>query len=83
MNPDLTIIWAFLIAFAVAMYVVMDGFDLGIGTWYIFKLMSRPPHPAEPEPAEAPIRTAGITPAASVDNGGADPRPDRSEGAEG
>ncbi|MFC7498678.1 cytochrome d ubiquinol oxidase subunit II [Enterovirga sp. GCM10030262] len=31
MNPDLTIIWAFLIAFAVAMYVVMDGFDLGIG----------------------------------------------------
>ncbi len=28
---DLTIIWAMIIAFAVAMYVVMDGFDLGIG----------------------------------------------------
>ncbi len=28
---DLTIIWAFIIAFAVFMYVVMDGFDLGIG----------------------------------------------------
>jgi cytochrome d ubiquinol oxidase subunit II len=28
---DLTIIWAFIIAFAVAAYVVMDGFDLGIG----------------------------------------------------
>jgi cytochrome d ubiquinol oxidase subunit II len=28
---DLTIIWAGIIAFAVAMYVVMDGFDLGIG----------------------------------------------------
>jgi cytochrome d ubiquinol oxidase subunit II len=28
---DLTIIWAFLIAFGVAAYVVMDGFDLGIG----------------------------------------------------
>ena len=28
---DLTIVWAFLIAFAVAMYVIMDGFDLGIG----------------------------------------------------
>ncbi len=28
---DLTIIWAFVIAFAVAAYVVMDGFDLGIG----------------------------------------------------
>ncbi len=28
---DLTVVWAFLIAFAVAAYVVMDGFDLGIG----------------------------------------------------
>jgi cytochrome d ubiquinol oxidase subunit II len=28
---DLTIIWAFIIAFAVVAYVVMDGFDLGIG----------------------------------------------------
>lgn len=30
-NIDLTTIWAFIIAFAVLMYVVMDGFDLGIG----------------------------------------------------
>ncbi|MET0371062.1 MAG: cytochrome d ubiquinol oxidase subunit II [Sphingobium sp.] len=28
---DLTVIWAFIIAFAIFMYVVMDGFDLGIG----------------------------------------------------
>jgi cytochrome d ubiquinol oxidase subunit II len=28
---DLTAIWAFIIAFAVFAYVVMDGFDLGIG----------------------------------------------------
>jgi cytochrome d ubiquinol oxidase subunit II len=28
---DLTIIWAFIIAFAVFVYVVMDGFDLGLG----------------------------------------------------
>ena len=28
---DLTIIWAFIIAFGIAAYVVMDGFDLGIG----------------------------------------------------
>jgi cytochrome bd ubiquinol oxidase subunit II len=28
---DLTIVWAAIIVFAVAMYVVMDGFDLGIG----------------------------------------------------
>src|SRR5688500_12223243 len=31
MTVDLTIVWALLIAFAVAAYVVMDGFDLGIG----------------------------------------------------
>lgn len=30
-NFDLATIWAFIIAFAVFMYVVMDGFDLGIG----------------------------------------------------
>lgn len=28
---DLTVLWAFVIAFAVFAYVVMDGFDLGIG----------------------------------------------------
>ena len=28
---DLTIIWAGIIGFAVFAYVVMDGFDLGIG----------------------------------------------------
>ena len=31
MNFDLTVIWAGIIVFAIAMYVVMDGFDLGIG----------------------------------------------------
>jgi cytochrome d ubiquinol oxidase subunit II len=28
---DLTVVWALLLAFIVGMYVVMDGFDLGIG----------------------------------------------------
>jgi cytochrome d ubiquinol oxidase subunit II len=28
---DLTVVWALILAFIVAMYVVMDGFDLGIG----------------------------------------------------
>jgi cytochrome d ubiquinol oxidase subunit II len=31
MHTSLTIVWAGIIVFAVAMYVVMDGFDLGIG----------------------------------------------------
>lgn len=39
MNIDLTIVWAFIIAFAVLAYVVMDGFDLGIGI--IFPALGR------------------------------------------
>ncbi len=39
MNIDLTVIWALIIAFAVFMYVVMDGFDLGIGI--LFPALSR------------------------------------------
>jgi cytochrome bd ubiquinol oxidase subunit II len=31
MTLDLAVIWAFIIAFAVFVYVVMDGFDLGLG----------------------------------------------------
>ncbi|PWG01863.1 cytochrome ubiquinol oxidase subunit I [Sphingosinicella humi] len=68
---------ASLIAFVIVYFTVFAA-----GTVYILKLMAHPPHPAEPEPAEAPIRTAGITPAASVEHGGANPRPDRSEEAE-
>jgi len=36
MTVDLTVVWAFIIAFAVAAYVVMDGFDLGIGMLFPF-----------------------------------------------
>jgi len=28
---DLATVWAFIIAFAVFVYIVMDGFDLGLG----------------------------------------------------
>ena len=31
MNPDLAIVWACILAFGVFAYVVMDGFDLGVG----------------------------------------------------
>ena len=30
-GTELTVIWAGIIAFAVVVYVIMDGFDLGIG----------------------------------------------------
>jgi cytochrome d ubiquinol oxidase subunit II len=33
---DLTVVWAAIIAFAVGAYVVMDGFDLGIGILFPF-----------------------------------------------
>src|SRR5689334_23581600 len=36
MTIDLAFIWAGLIAFAVLAYVVMDGFDLGIGILFPF-----------------------------------------------
>ncbi|MGE4242471.1 cytochrome d ubiquinol oxidase subunit II [Ramlibacter sp.] len=36
MNVDLPLAWAVLILFGVMMYVVMDGFDLGIGILYPF-----------------------------------------------
>jgi hypothetical protein len=36
---DIAVIWAFIIAFAVFVYVVMDGFDLGIGL--LFPLFPR------------------------------------------
>lgn len=36
MNFDLSFIWAVIIFFGVMMYVIMDGFDLGIGMLYPF-----------------------------------------------
>jgi cytochrome bd ubiquinol oxidase subunit II len=33
---DLTVVWALVIAFAIGAYVVMDGFDLGIGILFPF-----------------------------------------------
>ena len=38
----------------------------GAGTWYLLRLMAKPPHPGEEEPLEAPIRTAGITPSVAL-----------------
>ena len=33
---DLALIWAFIIGFGIIMYVLMDGFDLGIGILFPF-----------------------------------------------
>jgi cytochrome d ubiquinol oxidase subunit I len=66
-----------LIAFVIVYFAVF-----GAGTWYILKLMAHPPHTGESGEANAPIRTAGITPSSSMRKHGADPRPDRTEEAE-
>src|SRR5690606_25170340 len=36
MGIDLPLVWAIIILFGIMMYVVMDGFDLGIGILYPF-----------------------------------------------
>jgi cytochrome bd ubiquinol oxidase subunit II len=41
MTLDLTVVWAGIIAFAVFAYVVMDGFDLGIGVLFPFLPVGR------------------------------------------
>jgi len=47
-----------LIAFVIVYFAAFSA-----GTWYILRLMANPPHPGETGVADAPIRTAGITPA--------------------
>jgi cytochrome d ubiquinol oxidase subunit I len=55
-----------LIAFVVVYFVTFVS-----GAVYIIKLMAQPPRRHETVPEALPIRTAGITPAASLDTGGA------------
>ena len=53
-----------LLAFVIVYFTVFAA-----GTLYILRLMRAPPHAGESAPAEAPIRTAGITPAPAVEKG--------------
>ncbi len=53
------------VAMSLVAFVIVYFAVFGIGTWYVLKLMGKPPHPGEPDVAEveqAPIRSAGITP---------------------
>lgn len=65
-----------LVAFVLVYFAVF-----GVGTWYILKLMAHPPHAGETGLADAPVRSAGITPAPSMTRRGAEPRPDKAEEA--
>jgi cytochrome d ubiquinol oxidase subunit I len=74
MSPlDTPAVAASLIAFIWVYFVVFS-----VGAWYILRLMSHAPALSEPglEGGDAPIRTAGTTPASAID-------PDRAIGAKG
>lgn len=63
---DATAVGASLIAFIVVYFALF-----GAGTFYILRLMKKPPEIDEPEmPGDQPIRAAGITPGPSLDEGG-------------
>lgn len=68
------------VATSLAAFVVVYFAVFGAGVWYILKLMSKPPQPGEPEPLEAPIRTAGITPSAALPRIGGDPNSESAPG---
>jgi cytochrome d ubiquinol oxidase subunit I len=68
------------VATSLAAFVIVYFAVFGIGTWYILKLMHHAPKPGETGLADAPIRTAGITPAPGVDRD-VGRRPDLVEGA--
>ena len=52
---------ASLVAFALVYFAAF-----GAGTYYLLRLMAKPPAPGEKEPPKVPQRAAGITPAGSV-----------------
>jgi cytochrome d ubiquinol oxidase subunit I len=54
-----------LIAFVLVYFAVF-----GAGTWYILRLMAKPPEEGEEQEPKVPIRTAGVTPAAGIGRGG-------------
>ena len=54
------------IAASLVAFIIVYFAAFGAGTYYLFRMMAKPPAPGEPEPANIPQRAAGITPAAGV-----------------
>ena len=52
------------VATSLVTFVIVYFAVFGVGTWYILRLMAKPPHAGEHGEEHAPIRSAGITPAA-------------------
>jgi cytochrome d ubiquinol oxidase subunit I len=58
---DAPAVAASLLAFVIVYFAVF-----GMGIWYLLRLMQKPPEAHEPIPSNAPIRSAGITPAPQI-----------------
>ena len=58
---DAPAVAASLLAFVIVYFAVF-----GAGTWYILRLMAKPPEPHESATLAGPVRTAGITPASQI-----------------
>ncbi len=61
---DAPAVAASLVAFVVVYFAVF-----GAGIWYLLRLMQKPPEAHEAPPSDAPIRSAGLTPAAQILSG--------------
>jgi cytochrome d ubiquinol oxidase subunit I len=57
------------VAFSLLAFVVVYFAVFGMGIWYLLRLMKKPPEAHEAPPSDAPIRSAGITPAPQVLSG--------------
>ena len=54
------------VATSLLVFVIVYFLVFGAGTIYILRLMKHAPHHGETAPAQAPIRSAGITPSSSI-----------------
>jgi cytochrome d ubiquinol oxidase subunit I len=54
------------IAASLVAFVLVYFSAFGAGTYYLLRLMAKPPEPGEPDPPSLPQRAAGITPAPAV-----------------
>ncbi|MGY3131931.1 cytochrome d ubiquinol oxidase subunit I [Bradyrhizobium sp. USDA 4501] len=54
------------VAASLVAFVLVYFAAFGAGTYYLLRLMAKPPAPGEKEPPKVPQRAAGITPAGSI-----------------
>ncbi len=58
------------VAVSMAAFAVVYGIVFGSGLWFLLRMMRQPPSVGEQGPPKGvPVRTAGITPAAALDDG--------------